>query len=174
METEKPAAKTKRVAKSRAKDKETTTESTTDVASGVAAISLEAPAALTDEAKELREFLIGKFKQYGVCTASFLKQHLNKDLKENKFKHLTRVPENEFMAAITSIADNIKTAFVLKTSGDPALDMVRPGSIDDHLHKTNTTSSTARPFSDCSVTKCQSSGAKSTRCSVKTNNWAAR
>jgi DNA-directed RNA polymerase-3 subunit RPC5 len=125
METEKPAAKTKRVAKSRAKDKETTTESTTDVASGVAAISLEAPAALTDEAKELREFLIGKFKQYGVCTASFLKQHLNKDLKENKFKHLTRVPENEFMAAITSIADNIKTAFVLKTSGDPALDMYR-------------------------------------------------
>ncbi len=177
METEKPAPKTKRVAKARAKDKEAgATEATNDVATGVAAISLEAPVALTDDAKELREFLIGKFKQYGVCTASFLKQHLNKDLKENKFKHLTRVPENEFMAAITSIADNIKTAFVLKTSGDPALDMVRQTAVitPPNTRSNRTIYSTALLFLDYSAIKCQWSEQKSIRCSVKTNNLVAK
>lgn len=152
-DAEKPAAKTKRVAKTRAKDKDAA-----DVSTGVAAISLETPTALTDEAKELREFLIEKFKQYGVCTASFLKQHLNKDLKENKFKHITRVAEADFMAAITSIADNIKTAFVLKTSGDPALDVVRTKTRQvTLLYAANIMPcSTALPFWVCSAIKCQS------------------
>jgi hypothetical protein len=36
----------------------------------------------TEESKELREFFVGMFKKYGVCSILFLKQHFNKKLKE--------------------------------------------------------------------------------------------
>jgi hypothetical protein len=84
----------------------------------------------TEESKELKEFFIGMFKKYGVCSILFLKQHFNKKLKEGGFKYVGKVSDDTFLSSLVSVASTLHNAWFLKSVQDPEVDKYRNVILD--------------------------------------------